>query len=460
MKLTVIGGGGVRTPLFAAAALRRAEETHLRELCLMDVDASRLSTMAGLCSTLGQRLESPVQITSTTDAQAALDGADYIVTSIRVGNEAGRVLDERIALRCGVLGQETTGPGGFAFAMRSIPALLDYAELAQKRAPQAWIFNFTNPAGLVTQALRSRGYEKTIGICDAANLAQHDASRWLGVPPKSLRGEVFGLNHLSWTRRLWQDGKDILPELLQNAAFCASGSIKIFDFDLVQLLGLYLNEYLYYYYYAERAVEQLTRDQQTRGEEVLALNRKLFDALQDPVVRANPEESLRMYFSYQKRRSATYMHYAQPEGLTMEQADQIDYSDLRVSPEEGDGYAGVALDIITALESGRPLETALNVPNQGAIQGILADDVVEVSCRIADGKISPLPIGSIPRQASSLMEAVKNYERLAVEAILARSRPLAVQALMAHPLVMSYSRATALVDDYLCAHAASIRDWR
>ena len=139
MKLTVIGGGGVRSPLFVASALRRAEQTSLDELCLMDIDADRLATMDQLCTSVAQHMESSVKITTTTNPHTALEGSDYIVTTIRVGNEAGRVLDERIALRHGVLGQETTGPGGFAMAMRSIPAILEYAGLAQKLAPQAWI---------------------------------------------------------------------------------------------------------------------------------------------------------------------------------------------------------------------------------------------------------------------------------------------------------------------------------
>ena len=239
---------------------------------------------------------------------------------------------------------------------------------------------------------------------------------------------------------MWLDGKDVLPGLLSNPEFCASSSIRVFDHDLIQMLGLHLNEYLYYYYYAERALEQIQSDRQTRGEEVLALNQKLFETLRTPELRAHPEEALRAYIGYEKRRSATYMHYAQPDGPTMEQADQIDFGTLKVSPEEGEGYAGVALDIITALEFGTPLRTALNVANQGAIEGMHADDVVEVSCTVADGEIRPVPIGAAPPITAHLMGQVKNYERLAVEAILTRSRKLGIQALMEHPLVQSYSR--------------------
>ena len=436
MKLTVIGGGGVRAPLFVASALRRAEQAHLDELCLMDIDAERLETIGGLCREVAALLGSSVRITPTTSAEAALDGADYIVTTIRVGKEPGRVLDERIALRRGVLGQETTGPGGFAMAMRSIPEVLRYAALAQERAPRAWIFNFTNPAGLVTQALRQRGFERTVGICDGANLAQHDVSRWLKIPAEQVRHEVFGLNHLSWTRHAWVGDRDVLPGLLANPEFCSSSNLKIFDYTLIQLLGLYLNEYLYYFYYAERAVEQILADRQTRGEEVLALNEQLFAALRDPHIPADPLGRLRTFVAYQKRRSLTYMHYAQPGGPTLDEADQVDFHSLAFNPEEGEGYAGVALDIISALEAGKPFHTALNVPNQGAIAGMEAEDVVEVSCRVENGQITPQPVGEIPGHAARLMQSVKEYERLAVEAILQRSWSTGVRALMAHPLVL------------------------
>src|SRR6185295_10982868 len=198
MKLALIGGGGVRAPLFVASALRRAERVGLEELCLMDIDAEKLAIFGELCREVCRRAESDVRITTTTDARAALEGARHVITTIRVGAEQGRVLDERIALKHGVLGQETTGPGGFAMALRSIPAVVSYAELLEQISPGAWLYSFTNPAGLVTQALRDRGFSRTIGICDGANVGHHAVADWLGVEDRQLRAEVFGLNHLSW----------------------------------------------------------------------------------------------------------------------------------------------------------------------------------------------------------------------------------------------------------------------
>ncbi len=460
MKLTVIGGGGVRAPLFAASAFRRAARLGLDELCLMDIDAQRLRLVGGLCRATARLMGSPVRVVATADPAAALDGADYIVTTLRVGGEAGRVLDERIALRLSLLGQETTGPGGFAMALRSIPAILEYARLAQRYASRAWLFNFTNPAGLVAQALHDSGFPRVVGICDGANLAQHDLAAWLGVAPEAVRAEVFGLNHLSWARRAWVGGEDVLPAVLASREFCAQSSLSAFDYELVQQMGLFLNEYLYYYYYAERAVQQIQSERLTRGEEVLALNAALLERLEAIDMEREPQRALQTYLAYEKRRSMTYMHYARRDGVDMDAADQVDFSQIAASPAEGEGYAGVALDVIAALESGGSLHIALNLPNQGAIAGFADGDVVEVSAQVAAGDIRPLPIGKPPLQAAGLMHHVKAYERLAVEAILQRSIPLAQRALMLHPLVQSYDRAGRLLADYLEAHAPFIGEWK
>lgn len=456
MKLTLIGGGGVRSPLFVSAALKRAGSIHLDELCLMDSDAPKLDIMAQVCRLVAQRLGSPVDITHTTDPRAALEGASYVVTSIRVGGDEGRVLDERIALRHGVLGQETTGPGGFAMAQRSIPAIVEYARRIEELCPDAWMFNFTNPAGLVAQALHDAGFKRAVGICDGANQAQHAIARWLGVPAGDVRTEVYGLNHLSWTRRAWLNGADVLPGLLQNPAFLASSELRVFEPELVQRLGLWLNEYLFYYYYAEQALESIQGDEQTRGEEIAGLNQRLLSALGSINMAQEPDEALKIYFAYNERRGATYMHYARPEAPDMEEADQREYVQ---TGDEGEGYAGVALDIIEAFESQQPLHIALNVPNAGAVACMRPDDVVEVSCIVDRFGIHPLPIGQVPESQELLMRCVKHYERLTVEAVRTRRRETAAWALMAHPLVMSYSRAKVLVDNYLSAHAPYVGEW-
>ena len=458
MKLTVIGGGGVRSPLFVNSTLKRAERLQLEELCLMDVDPRKLELMGGVCRLVAQQQESPVRITTTTDAHAAISGADYVVTSIRAGDEQGRIYDEHIALRHGVLGQETTGPGGFAMALRSIPAITEYAALIQELSPDAWMFNFTNPAGLVTQALRDAGFERTVGICDGANQAQHAVANYLGVSAATVCHEVYGLNHLSWAPRIWVGGRDVLPDLLQQPAFLSQTALAVFEPELVRMMGMWLNEYLYYYYYAEEAVENIKHDELTRGEEIQGLNAELLNNLRqvDP---ADPHAALTTYYRYEQRRTATYMHYAREDAPSMEDADQLAEM-LEPSEDGGEGYAGVALDIVEAFQTQQPLHTALNVPNEGAIDCMRPDDVVEVSCTVDRDGIHPKRMGEIPEAHELLMRNVKLYERLTVKAVRERSRDLAVQALMAHPLVVSYSRAKPLVDEYLEAHAPYVGEWR
>jgi 6-phospho-beta-glucosidase len=464
MKLTVLGGGGVRSPLLVSAVLRRAARLGLDELCLMDTDAEKLHLTGALAQYLTLQAGSPLRLTTTTDPRQALSGARYVITTIRAGYEEGRILDERIALRRGVLGQETTGPGGFAMALRSIPAILQYAALLEQLSPGAWIFNFTNPAGLVTQALRDAGYNRTIGICDSANAAQNAVAAWLGEDPRALRAEVYGLNHLSWGRRVWRAGQeqtDLLHPLLHEPGFQAATLLHLFEPALIRRVDMYLNEYLFYYYYRDEALRQVLAHAQTRGEEVAELNHALLEELRqvDPV--RFPGAALETFYTYKDRRSATYMPYAAP-GQPAPQAPVKQRAE-RTHQQEEEGYAGVALNIMEALESGTPLYTALNVPNAGAIPGMQAGDVVEVSCRVERGEVSSLPVaedeaGLYP-PALELMRSVKLYERLTVEAIRTRSRATAVEALMCHPLVGSYSLAKTLVEEYLTAHREYVGEW-
>ncbi|MBN2305376.1 MAG: 6-phospho-beta-glucosidase [Anaerolineae bacterium] len=459
MKLTLIGGGGVRAPLFVTSTLKRADRIHLDEICLMDIDGPKLAIMEQLCQLVADRMGSAVRITATTDPRAAIEGTAYIVTSIRVGGDEGRVFDERIALRHGVLGQETTGPGGFAMALRSIPAILEYARLIDELAPGAWMFNFTNPAGLVAQALHNAGFRRAVGICDGANLAQHAVAQWLKVPVADVYTEVYGLNHLSWTRRAWVNGQDVLPDLLQNDAFIATSELRVFEPELVRQFGEFLNEYLFYFYYAEQAVASIQGDEKTRGEEIVEINKKLLADLGEIDITQEPDRALKTYHAANERRSATYMHYARPDAPDMDEADHQDYASQQTG-DEGEGYAGVALDIIEAFETQQSLHIALNVPNAGAIACMRPDDVVEVSCIVDRHGIHPLPVGEVLPSQELLMRSIKQYERLTVEAARTRDRHTAYRALMAHPLVLSYSRAKTLVDEYLQAHAPYVGNWR
>ncbi|KKC37427.1 glycosyl hydrolase [Devosia epidermidihirudinis] len=448
VKLALIGGGGVRAPLFVQAALTRASKIGLSEIALMDTDGAQLEIFGTIAREIVRQQASAVTISTTTDARVAITGADFVVTTIRPGGIAGRIADERIALDLGVLGQETTGAGGFAMALRSIPIILDYARLIQELAPNAWLLNFTNPAGLVTQALHNAGFSQAVGICDSANGAQHAVAHWLGISSRQVDAELFGLNHLSFSPRVLVDGVDVLPRALADDRFLDSSAQRVFERSLVRRHGVWLNEYLYYFYYAEKAVAALQAGP-SRGEEIGLLNAELQGQLAEIDLTADPAAGLAAYFAYEQRRSGSYMRSAR-QTTAIEEAP--------VAPD-GEGYAGVALDIIEALTGGRALRTGLNVPNQGAIAALRDDDIVEVACTIDADGIRPVAVGNLPEQQSYLIQSVKHYERLTVAAIAARDRVLAIEALAAHPLVLSYSRATPLVDQYLAAHADFTGDW-
>ncbi len=458
MKLVLVGGGGVRSPLFVMSLLNWQKRIGVDELCLMDTDARKLDLFGAVCRQIVKRAGDPFKITTTLDARAAFEGARHVVTTIRAGQDIGRAIDERIALKHGVLGQETTGPGGFAMAMRSIPALLEYARLLQEVSPGAWMYNFTNPAGLVTQALRDSGFTRTVGICDGANGGQGAIAAWAGVDMAQVRAEVFGLNHLSWCRRAFIGEENVMPAALADERFLVDMQ-HLFEPDLVRQIGMHCNEYLYYYYYAEQALQAILSESKSRGEEIVELNQRLLDQLEEVDTERNPEQALRIFFGYEKRRGATYMHYAYG-GASIAEADRQLVFDADIPEQAGEGYAGVALAVIEALEHGGPLHIALNVPNQGAIQGMARDDVVEVSCRVDGDGIHAMDIGQIPPAQLNLMKTIKLYEHLSIEAILTSSRTKAVEALMVHPLVLSYPRARALVDDYLKAHIELVGEWK
>lgn len=449
-KLALVGGGGVRGPVFVESAAMRAAELGLDEIVLFDIDEQKLRLLGGVAAHLARR-HSDVRVVATTDPRRALEGADFVVTTVRVGGDAARVTDERIAQRHGVLGQETTGPGGFAMAMRSIPVIRGYAELLAEISPRAWLFNFTNPAGLVTQALRDAGHDKVVGICDSANLAQHAVAATYGVEPNDLRPEVFGLNHLSWARAVRdRQGRDLLAPLLADSGFRAATLQRFFPPELTELVGMWINEYLYYYYFAEQALAHTSAESASRGQEVARRNSDLLKELAR-LGPERPQEAVAAYRAYEAGRRSTYMRYAEPGTVPAGE---------RTLGEGSEGYAAVALDLIAALTGGPARYCAVNVPNAGCIHDLAPSDVAEISVVIDSDGIRPLPIGAVPEPQAGLIRQVKLFERLTVQAIASRSRRLAIQALMAHPLVLSYPRATALADDYLTAHHEHVGEWR
>jgi 6-phospho-beta-glucosidase len=445
MKIAVLGAGGVRTPMLVAAMAERRASLGLTELALMDIDAERLASIAAL---LGETTRG-FDVDVTTDSRAALSRADFVITTFRVGGLRARIADERIPLRHGVLGQETTGPGGFAMALRSIPVLLGYIGQMRELCPDAWLVNFANPAGLLAQAaVDAGGWSKTVGICDAPSAMQRVAAAVMNVQPDALDLDYFGLNHLGWLRAVRHAGVDHLPRLI--AMLRSLGGMPGLPFapDFVAGLGMIPNEYLYYYYFARTAVDNLRKAPQTRGEVIAALNDKLFADLAS-LRRRNDLAGMRQaHARYLDRRHETYM--ANETGGQ----GHLHGLDAAVLPAlMGQGYAGVALDLIEALAGRGARQMILNVPNAGAIHGMAEGDVVETSAYVSRGAVRPLATGAVPPHCLGLMQQVKAYERLTVEAAVEGAYAKALLALTVHPLVQDRNVAQAILDDYHVAHA-------
>jgi 6-phospho-beta-glucosidase len=424
---------------------RRQDHLGLDTLSLMDIDGPRLEL-------IGQLLpqDAPFKITQTTDAVQALTGADYVITTFRVGGIAARVVDEIVPLRHGVLGQETTGPGGFAMALRSIPVLLGYLELMRMACPDAWLVNFANPAGLMAEAAIGLGHwDRTIGICDAPEGMTRVAAAVLGADPREIYLDYFGLNHLGWVRGVHHGGTDHLPRLIEMLRALGGLPGLPFSMDFVASLGMIPNEYLFYYYHSRQAVANLLEAGVTRGQQLVALNEAFFDRLAWLADEGDVTGMAAAHRQYLHERGDSYM--ARETG---EKHDLGALGPALAAAIEGEGYAGIALDVIEALSGKGARHLVVNVPNNGAIPEMAVDAVVEIPAYIGPDLIRPLAVCPVPAEQLALMQAVKAYERLSIRAVAEGSRAAALHALAVHPLVADVHLAEQILDGYVAGHGA------
>jgi len=459
MKLTVLGGGGVRSPFLAKSIINRAEELGIAHVVFMDNDSEKLRIYGGMAKKMAHIINPNVDFTLTTDAVEALTDADFIITTLRVGQDKGRTMDERIALKHNVLGQETIGAGGFAMALRTIPVLVEYCQLAKKHAkPHVRIFNFTNPSGLVTQALRSEGFTNVYGICDAPSEFIKQLHELLNVKEKDMSVECFGLNHLSWFRNIIVKGEDKTKEILNSSKFYEDTDNRLFDPQLIQSMGMLFNEYLYFYYHREKPMDSIQKMGKTRGETILDINNRMYEKLKDMDVEQEFEKAFEIYMMHYYERENSYMAIEsgsnRPKQLAVPTVQEI------IAKEDDGGYAGVALNFIKALITGEETDMILSVPNKGSIKGLADDDVIEVTCHITKDGAKPVYIGQVPELQMNLIRQVKLFERNAVDAIKYKDKEKAIHALMVHPLINSYSIAKKLVEDYLEAYKEYVGEWR
>ncbi len=447
MKLTVLGGGGVRSPFLTKSIALGAADAGITEVVLMDNDETKLYRYGKLAKLIGERCNPALRFTLTADPEEAIRDADYIITTIRGEADEGRVFDERTALTHGVLGQETTGAGGFAMALRSIPILRGYCELAKRLAkPGVLIFNFTNPSGLVTQALRTLGFDMVYGVCDAPSGFHRQLADVLGVERERLTMRCWGLNHLSWFDSFQVDGEDVTAQLLSAPALYWDTEMKHFDPELIRLSGNLLpNEYLYFYYYSDRAVKSILASSKTRGETILEINQKMHRAMAKIDIEQDLEAAFHCFMLHYAMRENSYFTIetgGAPKNIDVPTVEEF------IRQPDGGGYAGVALDFIKAQATGKTIQMVLSVPNNGACPYLADEDVMELTCEIDRAGAHPLPVPEIPPMQLNLIRTIKLYENLTVEAILEKSYEKAVQALTIHPLVNSYPIAQSLVDAY------------
>lgn len=450
MKITIIGAAGIRTPLILQAILARQDRLGLHELALMDIDGDRLELIGALSYPIEQSPDTKFHILHTTDPSLALKNADFVITTFRVGGIESRVIDERVPLSHGALGQETTGAGGFAMGIRSIPVLLDYVNQMRELCPDAWLINFANPAGMLTEAvIRQTDWTRVVGICDAPTSMHLVIAGLLGAKPEELYLDYFGLNHLGWIKRIIFRNRDHLPDILDLLKSSSSIPGLSFDPELVLSLGMIPNEYLYYYYDSIQAVSNILRAGESRGEQITKSNLQLLGELREKYDALDFTGMVAAYKAYLNVRGGTYM--------VTETGKSHNFSNLDpkiIESLSDEGYAGVALNLIEALIGNKPRMQILNVPNRGAIIGMDEQDVVEIPTLVNHDHIQPMVVGAISEHCMGLIKQIKHFEHLTIEAAVERSYQKALFALTIHPLIRDFATSKAILDEYIAQHGA------
>jgi 6-phospho-beta-glucosidase len=413
MKLAVIGAGSTYTPELVSGLVRERERIDVRELVLHDIDPGRSEVVGALAERILERQGYSGALSITGDLDSALDGADAVLIQIRVGGQAARLRDETIPAACGCVGQETTGAGGLAKAMRTVPEVLEIAQRARElSADDAWIVDFTNPVGIVTRSLLDAGH-RAIGLCNVAINFQRQIAAHLGVPPERVLVDQVGLNHLTWIRAVWVDGRDVLTDVIASFGDALAHEIGL-PRALIEELGTIPSYYLRYFY-AEREVVQEQRMTPPRAQVVAEIERKLLEMYRDPSLTEKP--------------------------ALLEQRG-------------GAFYSEAAIQLVSSLFTNAGDVQVVDIRNAGALSGLADDDVVEVPARVGEDGAVPLPQPRLAPHMLGLVQHVAAYERLAASAAASGDLRTARLAMMANPLVREYRLTESLVERMLSAEAA------
>ncbi|WKU44875.1 6-phospho-beta-glucosidase [Streptomyces sp. VNUA116] len=416
MKLAVVGGGSTYTPELVDGFARLRDALPVTELVLIDPDARRLELVGGLARRILARQGHPGRVSWTADLDAGADGADAVLLQLRVGGQAARQEDETWPLECGCVGQETTGAGGLAKALRTVPVVLDIAERVRRRNPDAWIVDFTNPVGIVTRALLGAGH-RAVGLCNVAIGFQRKFARLLGVAPEDVALEHVGLNHLTWERSVTVGGRDVLPRLIAEHGDAIAADLRM-PRSVVDRLGVVPSYYLRYFYQHDEVVRQL-RTGPSRAAEVAAMERELLALYADPALDEKPELLAR-------RGGAFYSEAA----VALTASLLRDTADVQV----------------------------VNALNNGTLPFLPDDAVIEVPAAVDARGAHPLPVRPLEPLYAGLVASVTAYEHLALEAALKGGRDRVFAALLAHPLIGQLDHADRLTDALL-AHNRDHLAW-
>ncbi len=441
MRIAIIGGGSLRAPLLLRGLLGVARQGTLpiKAVALFDPDAERLAAVEALHAELLEGVAAPFALERSLSLEEAVRAATVVILTVRPGGDAARIIDEAVPLSYGVLGQESAGAGGFAQALRAIPVAQACAQAVRRLAPAAWVLCLTNPAGVITQALRDDGFARALGICEAPAALRRALEQVAGPEAELLQFQYVGLNHLGWMQHLRLGERDFLGDLVVRWD-ALPARLRRFPADRVRELGTLPGEYLYYYYSTDHVVERWRAAGQTRAAVVAALNGEAMRELKAARADGRPRGAWRAYEAYLARR----------EGSRWEVETSMKDPEARLAP--GHGYEETIVSLLVGLHY-QIGDAFLNMPNAGTIAGLADDDVVEVQADLGEHGPVPLPVDEPRSPAFDLIRKVKEFERLTVKAAASGSYMDAFRALGSHPLVPSRRVARQILDTYLREHA-------
>ena len=413
-KITVIGGGSTYTPELIDGFIQHETDLQVNEIALYDIDEERLNVVGGMAQRQVKYAELDTKVTLNLDRPKAVDGAKFVLSSMRIGHMAARILDEKIPLKYNVIGQETTGPGGTFKAFRTIPVTLDIARDMEKYAPDAWYINFTNPSGIMTEAILKHTNLNVVGLCNNPINTIAAMAEAFHVKPKDVFLEWMGLNHVNWVRKVYIKGEDVTQQLIDNLEKMMDiEEMPKIDPDLVRTLGVLPTYYLQYYYFHPQRLAEAKAAEKSRGEVVLEVEKELLKKYADPSVLVKPPE---------------------------------------LAQRGGARYSEAAVNLIMSLMLDRRDVQIVVARNGTSIPDLDPDVSVEVPCVVGAHGVTPLSMGRFPESIRALCQQAKSWESATVKAAVSGSRRDAYLAMLQNPLVPDYFTAVKLVDEMLEAH--------